>query len=338
MEIRARPLDLSLHRPFTISRGSRTVAANILVEVEHKGLVGRGEGAPNVRYGQSQASALAALADLPADPDGTPYALAEIVGRFSARHPGEAAARCALESALWDWIGRHRRLPLCRLLSIDPHRPCSPSSFTISIDSAAQLQSRVTEAADWPILKVKLGGGESDRVAVEALRREWTGPIRVDANEAWNPKEAAEKVVWLAEEGCELVEQPLPAGRWEETARLREISPLPLVADEDFTDLQSLDAVAAAYDGVNVKLMKCGGLREAVASIHAARGRGLEVLLGCFVESSLGIAAASHLAPLARWIDLDGAALLADDPFGPTPVVRGRVTPPVAWGLGVEPV
>jgi len=337
MEIHAAPLDLSLARPFTISRGTRNVAANVLVEVRHEGLTGRGEGAPNVRYGQSQASALAALRSFPVDPAASPYDLAEVVGRFSSRHPGESAARCALESALWDWIGRARRRPLCRLLSIDPNRPCPPSSFTISIDDPARITERVEEAAAWPILKLKLGGGEADREAVRRLRQAWSGPFRVDANEAWKPTEAAEKSMWLAEAGCELIEQPLPAGRLEETARLREVSPLPLVADEDFTELLVLDDLAGAYDGINVKLMKCGGLREAVASIHAARGRGLQVLLGCFVESSLGIAAASHLAPLVQWADLDGAALLADDPFGPAPVERGRILPPAGAGLGVDP-
>ncbi len=336
MQIHAHPLDLHLQRPFTISRGSRTVAHNVLVEVEHDGIRGRGEGAPNSRYGQSQESALSALDAFRPSSGWTPYHLPELVDAFSTLAPDQEAARCALESALWDWIGQARRRPLCRLLAIDPHR-LPPSSFTISIDEPAQLAERVREAADWPILKLKLAGGEGDWAAVEELRR-WTDqPFRVDANEAWSEEEAAEKIPWLAAQGCELIEQPLPAGQLDATARLQERSPLPLVADEDAHGRETIADLATAYDAVNVKLSKVGGVREAVAMIHAAGEHGLDVMIGCFVESSLGIAAAAHLTPLARWADLDGAALLRDDPFSPAVVTPEGIHLPHEPGLGVRP-
>jgi len=337
VQIHVRALDLPLHRPFTISRGSRRIARNILVEVEHEGRWGRGEGAPNPRYAQSQESAVAAVEDFVPLAAWTPFHLEEVLQAFSEHAPGESAARCALESALWDWVGRARRLPLCRMLAIDPTGP-PPSSYTLSIDQPEGLRARIREAKDWPILKLKLGGGPGDFRAVEELGR-WTDrPFRVDANEAWSEEEAAERIAWLAQRGCELVEQPLPAGQWDAVARIREHSPLPLVADEDVTDRGGVKELAGVYDGINVKLMKAGGITEAVSMIHDARRAGLQVMVGCFVESSLGIAAAAHLAPLARWADLDGAALLQEDPFGPAVVGPDGIHPPTRPGLGVDPV
>ena len=336
MRIHARPLDLPLYRPFTISRGSHTLARNILVEIEHEGITGRGEGAPNLRYGQSQTSALAAFEDFHPPPHSTPYHIEDLTGSFSAHAPGQSAARCALESALWDWVGLSGNRPLCRLLALDPHS-LPPSSFTISIDNLRGLAERIQEAKDWPILKLKLAGGDHDQRAVEELRRWTRKPFRVDVNEAWSEDEAEEKIPWLHHWGCELIEQPLPAGQLEAVRRIRENSPVPLIADEDAYDLEAISQLEGVYDGVNVKLMKAGGVREAVAMIHTARGLGLEVMLGCFVESSLGIAAAAHLSPLARWCDLDGAALLEDDPFRPPLVSAGVIRIPTQPGLGVLP-
>jgi L-alanine-DL-glutamate epimerase-like enolase superfamily enzyme len=336
MKIHARALDLPLLRPFTIARGSKLIASNILVEIEHEGITGRGEGAPNSRYGQSQASALAAFSSFSPPAELSPFYLEEVMGRFESHHPKETSAHCALEAALFDWVGQARGLPLCRLLAIDPGQT-PPSSFTISIDDPSLLLERAKEAEAWPIFKLKLGGGPADEVAVESLRKWSERPFRVDVNEAWSEEEAEEKLPWLEAMGCELVEQPLPAGQLEAIRRLRGVTKLPLIADEDAASLDAISELVGVYHGINVKLMKAGGLRRAVAMIHAARGLGLEVMLGCFVESSLGIAAASHLAPLARWADLDGAALLAEDPFGPRVVEQGRITTPGAPGLGVGP-
>lgn len=335
LTIESQPLDLPLHRPFTIARGSKTMAQNVWVRVHFEEITGWGEAAPSPRYGQSQASALAALREFEPAPQATPLALAAVTADFSARWPAESAARCALESALWDWAGKRAGQPLGRMLGIDPDR--TPlSSFTISIDEPDAIEERVREAAAWPILKVKLGGGEADIVAIERLRQVTDRPFRVDANEAWDEAEAAEKLTWLAGLGCELVEQPLPAGSLEAMARLKRRSAIPLVADEDATDVAAVGELAPAFHGINVKLMKTGGVGDAVRMIHAARRHGLAVMLGCFVESSLGITAAAHLAPLARWADLDGAALLGADPFCGARVEGGRIAIPTRPGLGVE--
>lgn len=334
--LRVAPLELELARPFTISRGTKEVAENVLIELEFQGVIGRGESAPNPRYGQSQSSVLVAFDEFrpPQQAFETLEAI-PILQSFGEQFPEESAARAGLEMALWDWAGRKMGRPLCRLLGIDPSRT-PQSSYTISIDDEENTASRVLEAANWPFLKLKMGGGETDVRAVETLRRHSDKPFRVDANEAWDEAEAAEKIAWLAKQGCDLVEQPLPSGRLDAVARLKESSQLPLVADEDVTDLMALDEVAEAYDAINVKLMKCGGIRDAVQLIHAARSRGLDVMLGCMVESSLAIAAAVHLSPLVRWADLDAPALLRNDPFGP-PVVRdGQLIVPDGSGLGVS--
>lgn len=333
IEIRAEALDLPLARTFRTSRGGKDTAANVVVSVAGEGAVGIGEGAPIPRYGQSQASSVAALRDFepPATP---PFDQDGWLAAFDAAHPAETAARCALEMALWDWAGKRLGKSLADLIGLEG-RTSGPSSWTISIDTPDEVEARVREASGWPVFKLKLQGGADDEEAVRRLRAATDRPFRVDANEAWDLDGAAERAAWLAAEGCELIEQPFPAGAFDTTAMLRASSPIPLVADEDVVVGVALDDLARAYDGINVKLTRLGGIREAIRWIHAARSVDLDVLMGCFVESSVGITAASHLAPMARWVDLDGAALLAADPFAGARVEDGVVHPATGAGLGV---
>jgi L-alanine-DL-glutamate epimerase-like enolase superfamily enzyme len=334
--LRASALNLPLARPFTISRGSKTVAANVLIEVERDGVVGLGEAAPNARYAQSQASVLAAFEAFQwPDSPAAPLDPVRVGAAFVAQFPHEVAAQAGLDMALWDWAGKRMRRPVHRMLALEPSVPAL-SSWSISIDSPQATAERVRECAGWPVLKLKLGGGEEDYRAVKSLRSATDRRFRVDANEAWSAEEAPDKIAWLAERGCELVEQPLPAGQLEAMRRLHERSLLPLVADEDAPDLMALDELVGAFDGVNVKLMKCGGLRAAVEMIHAARARGLSIMLGCMIESSIAISAAAQLAPLAQWLDLDGAALLREDPYEGALVEAGRITLRDWPGLGVR--
>lgn len=333
--LRASALDLPLRRPFRTARGAKTLATNLLVEVEYDGIVGRGEGAPIPRYGQDQASGLAALRRF-VPPGGSPFEQDHWLEAFEDGAPGELAARAALESALWDWAGQATGRPVYALLSIDPSRT-PESSFTISIDEPEQIRERVIEARNWPVLKLKMAGGELDAPMVAALRAESVAPFRVDANEAWSFEEAVEKIAWLSTLGCELVEQPLEAGRLEETARLRESSPIPLAADEDAVVGVDPAEVCAAYDLINVKLTRLGGLRRSILWLHAARRHGCGVMVGCFAESSLGISASAVLAPLCDQADLDGAALLAADPFTGVRVEDGILELSAAPGLGVRP-
>ncbi len=334
--IDAEPMDLRLRRPFTISRGTKTHAANVLVHVQAQGVVGLGEAAPNARYGQSQASSLEALRSFNVDEEIDPLDMPAVLQQFDLAHPDEVSARAALEMALWDWAGKHVGLPVHQMLRLEPVVR-AVSSFTISIDQAQGIEERVGEASAWPVLKVKMGGGDADVKAIEHLRKITDKPFRVDANEAWDEPEAAERIPWLHEMGCELVEQPLPAGSLEAMARLKSASPVPLVADEDIQDAAAVADLAEAFHGVNVKLMKTGGIGPAIALIHAAREAQLGVMLGCMVESSVAISAAAQLAPMAHWLDLDGAALLAEDPYEGALVNNGLVQLPPRPGLGVLP-
>lgn len=334
IEIRVQALDLPLTRTFRTSRGGKDRAENVVVSVVGEGAIGLGEGAPNPRYGQSQQAAVTALESF-APPAAPAFDQDSWLERFDRDHPDQVAARCALEMALWDWAGHRLGRSLGAMLSLED-RPIAPSSWTISIDTPDEIEARVREAAAWPVLKVKLQGGPDDEATVRRLRAVTDRPFRVDANEAWDEDEAAERAAWLAAEGCEFIEQPFPAGHFDATARLRAASPIPLVADEDVVLGTPVADLARAYDGINVKLTRLGGIREAVRWIHAARGADLRILLGCFVESSIGISAAAHLAPLAEWVDLDGAALLAIDPFDGARVEDGTVTPGAGPGLGVR--
>jgi L-alanine-DL-glutamate epimerase-like enolase superfamily enzyme len=248
---------------------------------------------------------------------------------------GEAAGKAALDAALHDWIGKRLEVPLWRLLGLSPEAP--PTSYTIGIDSLEGTRDRVRKAGGFRALKIKVGGAE-DLARLEAVREESAIPLRVDANEGWTLESARELMPELIRLGVEFVEQPFPADDLDSFRALRELSPrLPVIVDEGCHDLSDVAPAAAYADGINVKLAKSGGVREAVRMIHAARALGLRVMLGCMVESQLGVAPAAAIASLADWVDLDGHLLLADQPFEGLRFEHGRVLPGMDPGLGVAP-
>jgi L-Ala-D/L-Glu epimerase len=335
MELRTRTVSLALAEEFAIARGSRSVQEVVQLELEHDGLVGRGEAAPVYYRGETTESAAEFLTQqAPVLASDDPFAL-ETIGRRLEDVDGEAAAKAALDAALHDWIGKRLRLPVWRLLGLAPEAP--PTSYTIGIDTLEGTRERVRRAREFRSLKVKVGGAE-DLARLEAVRAESEAPVRVDANEGWTLESARELLPELVELGVELVEQPLPAADSEGFRALRELVPRPpLIVDEGCHDLRDVAGVAEYADGINVKLAKSGGLREAVRMIHAARALGLRVMLGCMVESQLGIAPAAAIASLVDWADLDGHLLLADEPFTGLRLEDGRVLPGGDAGLGVRP-
>jgi L-alanine-DL-glutamate epimerase-like enolase superfamily enzyme len=263
-----------------------------------------------------------------------PFALEEIGSRV-ADVDGEGAGKAALDAALHDWIGRRLGVPVWRLLGLSP--VAAPTSYTVSIDTIQGTRARARRARSFGSLKVKVGGAE-DLERLEAVRSETDVPLRVDANEGWTLDSAAELMPALVELGVELVEQPFPADDLDSFHGLRELQPRPpVVVDEGCQDLTDVAPAAAYADGINVKLAKSGGIREAVRMIHAARAVGLHVMLGCMVESQLGVAPAVAIASLADWVDLDGHLLLADEPYTGLRLDRGRVLPSDAPGLGLVP-
>jgi L-Ala-D/L-Glu epimerase len=328
--IRQHPLDLRLRHTFRIARGASDVRENLLVEVEHEGRVGLGEAAPIRRYGEDRASAASAvdvMAGKLADPRAFTLAARE------AAVEGQRSAEAAVDMALHDLAGRRLGVPLYELLGLDPRRT-PETSFTIGLDTPEVVARKVKEAAAYPILKVKMGSAD-DREVLTAVRDTTDRTIRVDANEGWTASEAVERLHWLAHLGVELVEQPLPADQLEATRALRRLSPLPFYADESVHRAEDVPKLAGAFDGINVKLMKCGGLAEAMRMIAVARAHGMKVMLGCMIESSLAITAAAHLSPLVDTADLDGNLLLDRDPFTGATVVDGRIVLPDGPGLGV---
>ena len=332
IHLRHRPLDLHLRHTFRLARGATDVRHNLVVEVEDGGLVGLGEAAPIPRYEQDRDSAAAAVEVMAGRLDGV---RAFHGAARSAAVPGQSAAAAALDMALRDLAGQRFGAPLYEVLGLDP-AATPPTSFTIGMDTPEIVARKVGEAADYEILKVKLGGPD-DRRMLETVRDLTDRPLLVDANEGWTLEEALSNLEWLASLGVALVEQPLPADRLDDARALRRASPLPLFADESVHTADDLPRLADAFDGINVKLMKCGGIGEALRMIEVARALGLSVMLGCMVESSIAITAAAHLSPLVDWADLDGNLLVTDDPFVGATIVGGRIRLPEGPGLGVRP-
>jgi L-alanine-DL-glutamate epimerase-like enolase superfamily enzyme len=338
-------LELEPEHPFRISRETQRRARRVWVRLEADGVEGWGEAAPSAYYGEDADSVVAALETVRPllESTGDPEALERLDRGLRERIPEAGAARAGVTAALHDLQGKRLGRPLWRLWGLD--REAAPaSSFTLGIDAPEVMERKARAARDWPVLKVKLGieAGREEAI-LEAVRSGAPEtPIRVDANAGWTAETAPDRIRRLAEAGVEMVEQPLPPEDREGLERVCRASPLPVVLDESCVDPSDVPGLRGLAHGVNVKLAKCGGPRRALEAIHAARASGLRVMLGCMLESSLGIAPAAHLAPLADWVDLDGAALLASDPFtGPGPAgdgegPRGALRLGDAPGLGVR--
>lgn len=330
------PLVLRTRDPFGIARGTHQTFENVLVRLRDGTHVGWGEAAPSRRYGEDAASVQAALTRVRGRIDLDPFAL-EVCERELARAlPEDGAARAALDIALHDLLGKRVGLPLFRLLGLE-RLEAPPTSFTIGIASREETRRKTAAAASYPILKVKVGFPGDVEAVREVARSSGGKRLVADANEGWSREEALERIPLLRDCGVEWIEQPLPAGDLEGLRRLREQSPIPIVLDESVRRAADLPGLAGCADGINIKLMKCGGIREALRMIHVARALGLKILMGCMIESSIACTAAAHLAGLLDWADLDGAALLAEDPFEGMRLEGGRMRLPEGPGLGVGP-
>ena len=331
MELTAGIVTLRLAETFVISRESSDEDDVVQVELRHDGVSGFGEGAPIERYEESGASALAyleAAAPLLGD---DPFALEQIESRLP---PGENAAKAALDGALHDLQGKLLGVPVWRLLGLPRTGP--PTSWTVWLGDPDEMARRAEKAAPrFRRLKLKLGAGDRlDVDRVRAVRGVTELPLQVDVNEGWSLDEALESLPQLAELGVEYCEQPLRAGD-EHGSALKARSPIPIYVDEDSHRLESVAACAEIAHGINIKLAKSGGIREAIRMAHAARALGLGVMVGCMIESGLGIAAGCVVAPLCDHVDLDGNLLIAEDPWPGVAFADGVQVPSDRPGLGV---
>jgi L-Ala-D/L-Glu epimerase len=335
--LRAGRLPLRTRNPFVISRTAYTGHENVVVElVTDEGVSGLGEAAPNRYYNETPKSVLAALAVMaPVLRDFDGWALENVDAQLAALMPGDASARAAVSAAMHDILGKRLGAPVYRLFGLDPGR-APLSSFTIPITEPELLRARVEEARQYPILKIKLGT-DRDLEIVRMVRD--VAPekrLMVDANAAWSPEHAAGMAESLVAFGVESLEQPVSREDLEGLAFVRDRSPIPVIADESCATSADVPGLSGAVDGINIKLAKCGSIREAVRMVHVARAHGMTVMAGCMIESSLGISAIAQIAPLLDHADLDGPALLAEDPFSGVRMERGRLAFTAEAGLGVS--
>ena len=334
MELTATIATLRLAETFVISREARDEEEVVQVELRHAGHAGRGEAAPLDRYDETPASAIAFLEGVGAAAVGDdPFALEQIEARLG-ETPGHNAAKAALDGALHDLQGKLLGIPVWRLLGMPRTGP--PTSWTVWLGDPDDMARRAERAARrFRRLKLKLGGGDGlDVERVRAVRGVTELPLMVDVNEWWSLEEALDALAQLADLGVEYCEQPLRAGA-EDARTLKARSPLPIYVDEDGHRLDSVAGCAEIAHGINIKLAKSGGIREAIRMTHAARALGLGVMLGCMVESGLGIAAGCVVAPLCDHVDLDGNLLLAEDPWPGVELRDGVQVPSEEPGLGV---
>ncbi len=334
IEVKTKKLELA--HTWTISRNSSDFKNNVFVKLQSAGITGIGEAAPNVRYGENAGLTMQKINGAKTVfEEHNLYHFNNIKEALDSAIIGQSCAKAAVDIALLDWVGKAFNLPLYRLFGLNPAE-APVTSFSIGIDTTEVIKQKVREAEPYPILKVKVGK-ENDEEVIAAVRSVTDKPIRVDANEGWKSKEEAlEKIQWLKSEGVEFIEQPMPSDMLKETAWLRERVDMPVVADEAVKTAADIPKLAEAYDGINIKLMKSGGVLEALRMIQMAKALNMKIMLGCMIESSVAISAAAHISPYVDWADLDGNLLISNDPFSGVKVENGRFVFNEKPGLGVE--
>ncbi len=328
---------LKLRHTWTTTMSASDYRDTLHVRYTRDGLTGLGEGAPIIRYHESASqgkAVLDSLADYLTSAD--PWAFDKLTAEVRRRVDGQWAAKAALDIALLDWVGQKLGVPVHRFFGLDA-ADAPLTTFSIGIDTPEMTRQKVKEAEAYPVLKIKVGL-DTDESTLEAVRSVTKKPLRVDANEGWKSKEeAARKINWLESQGVELIEQPLPAAMLEEQRWLRGKVHIPIIADEACLRPQDIPKLADAFDGINVKVDKAGGLLQAYRMIQIGRALGLKTMLGCMVSSSVAVTAAAHLSPLVDYADLDGNLLISNDPVSGVTVRQGKLILPEGPGLGLKP-
>lgn len=322
---------LVLKHPFKISRRD-TDPYREVVSVEIDG--GLGEAAPAKFYGETVHSVKTSIEKFTPLLDGNLDYIQDVMEEIEKRYEGNYAAKSAIDMALHDRLAKKLGVPLYKLLGINPLK--TPyTSYTIGLDDPKVMAEKALQADEYPILKVKLGTS-NDTEILQALRNVTDKPIYVDANTSWTPNAAVDNIKKLMEYGVELIEQPTDSDDIDGLRYVRRQSPLPIIADESVKRARDIPKLVGAVDGINIKLAKCGGLLEAIRMIHVARANGLLIMIGCMIESSLGITAAAHLTPLVDYADLDGNLLISNDHYSGVTLDKGKLELPNKPGIGVD--
>lgn len=336
MKLSWEPYELQLSHPFGVSSNTRTTTPDVQVRIEYDGFTGYGEASMPPYLGHTTESICAFLAKVKLGQFTDPFRIEEIMDYVDSLSKGDAPGKAAVDMALHDLFGKLLCQPLWRIWGQDPDKT-PVTSYTIGIDTPEVMSAKTIEAADrFKLLKVKVGT-PNDKSRISAVRSVTDLPIIVDANQGWADRmEALSEIYWLKEQGVKMVEQPFPADRIEDTAWLSERSPLPIFADESVQGMADLRRCRGAFDGVNIKLMKCGGLLKARQMMSYARAVGMKVMLGCMTETSCAVSAAAQLSSGIEFADLDGNLLISNDPFEGVLVKDGRITLNNLPGLGLS--
>ena len=336
MHLKFFPYELQLAHVFTVASYSRTTTPDVQVEIEYEGVTGYGEASMPPYLGQTEESVCRFLqkVDLGRFPD--PFCMEDILSYVDSLSEGDNAAKAAVDIALHDLVGKLIGQPWYRIWGLDPSKAPS-TSFTIGIDTPDVVREKTLEAAGkFNILKVKVGL-DTDVQMIETIRTVTDVPLAVDANQGWKDRsKALDEIFWLKEQGVVMVEQPMAKERLEDNAWLTEHSPLPIFADESIQRMKDIPSLVGAYNGINIKLMKCTGMREGWRMATMARALGMKVMVGCMTETSCAVSAAAQFSPFVDFADLDGNLLIANDRFEGVKVVDGKLSLPHRPGIGVE--
>jgi L-alanine-DL-glutamate epimerase-like enolase superfamily enzyme len=334
LQLSFRPYTLELHHPFTIANSTRSATPVVMLQLKYKSFVGYGEASLPPYLSETQESVQAFLAKINLSSFSNPLELNEILDYVMQLEQGNSAAKASFDIALHDLVGKILQQPWHRLYKADLSL-MPPTSLTIGIDSLEKIKEKVKEATPFSILKVKLGQ-DSDKEIIETIRHITNKPLSVDANQGWKNKEnALELIQWLSTKNILFIEQPLPKENWDDAVWLKQHSPLPIIADEAVQGFSDLANLKNAFHGINIKLMKCAGMREAHKMIQEARKLNLKVLIGCMNESSCANLAAAQLAPFADWVDLDGPFMIRNNPFENPVLENGKIMLQENPGIGV---
>lgn len=337
LKLSFKPNELKLRHAFNLARNSRTTTPDVLVQLEYDGIVGYGEASMPPYLGESIESVTKFLGNLDLGQFNDPFRIEEILSYVDGTVPDNRAAKASVDIALHDLLGKIMGQPWYKIWGLSPEKTPN-TSFTIGIDKADVVRQKVDEAVPYKVIKVKMGL-DNDKELVEIIRSKTDKPLCVDANQGWTDKEKAlDMCHWLKERGCMFVEQPFDKKMIDETAWLRERSPLPIIADEFCQRIPDVMRAYQVYDGINIKLMKSTGLHEAYKMAVLAKSLGMKLMIGCMTETSCAISAAAQLAPMADWVDLDGNLLIANDSFDGVKVVDGKITLTDKPGIGATPI